>query len=130
MLLAGVATAWIAALAFPLATRLGVPPSTAAKLPNAGFFVGMALGLCIGLSRSIKQIVAALLGSVLLGSVLWFFAVLLQSLLIAMGVPDGYVGWISGAAFWCGLLLGLIPVIAISYDKLGVLRARFGRNHT
>lgn len=126
MLLAGIAIAWITALAFPLWTRLGIRETTAARLPNFGFFIGLALGLGIGLSKSIKDMALGILGMATLGAVLWFFALVAEDLLIAMGIPESLLFWMPAAAFWGGIVLGALPIFAISHDKIGSLLARRG----
>ncbi len=47
MLLGAIAVAWIAALAYPVAIKLGLTESAASRLPNHGLVVGAILGLAI-----------------------------------------------------------------------------------
>ena len=118
MLLLGIAIAWALIMAIPLEMKAGIPERAANNLPKAGFFAGLVLGLAMAFSKSIKQVLGAFGGMLLLGAVFWFFGVLLEGLLIGFGVSPEVAGWLSPVAFFLGIALGLIPVFAISYDKL------------
>jgi hypothetical protein len=105
MVLMAIVVAWIAALAYPAAIKLGLEESTAARLPNFGLVVGAALGLAICLSRSLKHFLTSLFLIFVVAAVFWFFGVKLEGVLIAMGVPEHIAVWLSPAAFCFGLLL-------------------------
>ena len=118
----GVACAWAAALAYPVAVRFHVSPPIAARLPNYATFIGLALGLGIGLSRSMKEVFSALFAMAILGSVFWLGGVFLEGLLIAVGAPPGIVSWVSPIAFGLGVLLGSVVLLVIVHDRVEARR--------
>lgn len=118
MLLMGIVCAFIAAHLYGVATRVGLAPSTAARLPNYGFFAGLVLGLAISMVRSIKDIFAGLLVMVVLGSIFWFIGVLLEAVLVACGLDPDTASWISRIAFWLGMLIGSVTLYAIVRDMV------------
>jgi len=130
MILMGVLTGWMLVYAVPVAITWEIAESTANRLPVYGFFVGMAVGLGMGLSASIKQSVLAVLGIVAFGGVLWFFSLMIVGgalFLIGMSedAVDRITDWVGPAAFFLGILLGGIGILAVMHDKLAVLLARF-----
>jgi hypothetical protein len=124
MLLMGMVCVFVAAHLYSFAIRVGMSQSTAARLPSYGFFVGLALGLAIGMVRSIKDIFSGLLVMVVLGSVFWFIGVILEALLIACGLDPDTASWISRIAFWLGLLIGSVTLYAIVRDTVDSLYQR------
>ena len=114
-----IVVAWIAALAFPIAIKVGLKESTAARLPNFGLFAGAVLGLAMSLASSIKHFLGSLLLIFVTASVFWFFAVLLEGIVIAMGVPEDIAEWLSPAAFCFGLLLCAFALSVEVYEKIG-----------
>ena len=126
MLGAGVLTWWLSVWLISPALRAGVPEALAIKLPIAGFVLGTVIGFIATFSLSLKQIASVVLAPVLCGAVFWFFAVLAGGMLVAAGVSERVADTVATAAFWFGVLLGIIPGIAIAADRLDVLAARFG----
>src|ERR1051325_6963841 len=103
MLGMAVACGWVAALAYPVAIKLHVPPTVASRLPNYAFVVGLALGLGIGLSRSMKEIFTAVLAMAILGGMFWLTGLFIEGLLIGFGLPPEFVSWVSPT----GCVLGI-----------------------
>ena len=100
MLLMAIAVAWLAALAYPVAIKLGFTESAASKLPNFGLLAGAALGLAACLAESVKQFLVFLSLIFATASVFWFFALVLESLLIHIGgVAERKLYWLPPAAF-------------------------------
>lgn len=124
MLLAGIVCAFVAAHLYSFATRLGLSPSTAARLPRYSFFAGLVLGFAIGTVRSIKDIVAGFLAMVFLGATFWFIGVVLEAFLIAFGLDEDTASWISRIAFWLGILIGSIGLYEIVRDMVDSLHQR------
>ena len=124
MLVMSVVCVFVAAHAYNFAIRLGLSPAAAQRLPNYGFFAGLALGLGIGLVRSIKDIFAALLLMVVLGSVFWFIGVVLEGILVAFGLPPDIASWISRIAFGLGVLIGSVVLYAVAQDLVHSLLGR------
>ena len=124
MLLMGVVCVFVAAHAYSLAIRLGLSPAAAHRLPNYGFFVGLALGLGIGLVRSVRDIFAALLVMVILGAVFWFIGVVLEAILVAFGLSPDIASWISRIAFGLGVLIGSVVLYAVAQDLIHSLLRR------
>ena len=130
MLLMGVISAWVAALSYSFAIKLGLSPAVAARVPNYAFFVGLALGLGIALAPAIKDFFACLLVMVVLGSVFWFFGVVLEALFVAFGLSPEIASWISRIAFWSGVLIGSVTLYAFGYDVLQSLLRRLKGAHS
>ena len=113
MLLMGVVCAALTIYAYPLEIKLGLSETTATRLPNYGFFVGLALGLAIRLVRSVKDIFASLLAMVVLGGVFWFIGVVFEGILVAFGLSPGIASWISRIGLVLGVLLGSVTLYAV-----------------
>ncbi|HUI78748.1 MAG TPA: hypothetical protein VLY24_12555 [Bryobacteraceae bacterium] len=126
MLLMGVICWWVAADAYSFAIKLGLSETDAARLPGYAFLTGLALGLGIGLVRSIKDVFAALLVIVVLSSVFWFIAVVIEAFLVGFGLSAEIAYWISWVVFGIGPLLGSITLYAVGQDILQSLFRRKG----
>jgi hypothetical protein len=126
MVLMGVLCTWIAALAFPLATKAGMSEAAASRLPNHAFFVGLGLGLLIGLSASVKHVFTSLALMAILCAVFWFYGVLAEGVLIGFGVPPDIVPWVSRIAFGVGVLLCCFTAFVIAREKVEDLVGRRG----
>ena len=124
MLLMGVVCAAVAIYAYSLEIKLGLSQVAASRLPNYAFFVGLTLGLGIGLVRSIKDIFASLLVMLVLGGLFWFIGVVLEGLLVAFGLSPDIASWISRAGFAFGVLLGSVTLFAVGQDMLNRLFRR------
>jgi MFS family permease len=130
MVVMGVVCWWLTALAYPLEIKLHIPEAVASKLPGYAFFVGLALGLGIAYSRSMKDIFSALLAMAILGGVGWFLGMLFGGLLIVFGVEEPILSWMPRIGFGVGVLLGSIVLFAIAQDRVDALRARLtGKQH-
>lgn len=125
MLVMGVICTWITALAYPLELKMHIAPAYASRLPGYAFFFGLALGLGIGLSKSMKEIFQALAAMAILGGVFWFFGVLLGGLLIGFNAPDSVASWAPRIGFGAGVLLGSVLLFAIAHDRWAALRRRW-----
>ncbi len=125
MILMAIAVAWVAALAYPIAIKLGLRESVASKLPNIGLVAGAALGLAACLAQSVKQFLVFLSLIFATASVFWFFALLLESLLINIGgVHERKVKWLPPAAFCFGFLLAAFAASVEVYEKIGAFILR------
>ncbi len=65
MILMGIVTWWVVIEARPLFLRLGISEHAADRLPIAGFFLGMGLGLAMMLSASVKEFFQGLGGALM-----------------------------------------------------------------
>jgi hypothetical protein len=128
MLIMGVVCVFVAAHAYNLAVRCGLSPEAAHKLPGYGFFAGLALGLGIGLVRSIRDIFVALLVMAVLGGMFWFIGVVVEGFLVAFGVPPGIASWVSRVAFWLGVLLGSALLYATGQEIIRSVVHRNGKD--
>lgn len=125
MLLMAIAVAWLAALAYPIAIKLGFTESAASKLPNFGLLAGAALGLAACLAESVKQFLVLLSLIFATASVFWFFALVLESLLIHIGgVAELKLYWLPPAAFCFGFLLAAFAASVEVYEKIGAFIRR------
>jgi hypothetical protein len=129
MILMGVLTCWALVLAIPVAIEWEIAQSTANRIPVYGFFIGAALGLGMGLSAPVRHAALCVLGIVTAGGVVWFLSVVfVGGGLIFIGVSeetvDRIMDWIDPAAFFVGVVLGSIGVLAASYGKLDARLAR------
>jgi hypothetical protein len=106
MLLMGVVCWWIAVRSYFLLLRIGLSPAAAHNLPIYTFILGLAIGLGIGLVRSIKEVFTALLLMIVCGGVFWFFGVIIEGVLVAFGTPPDIASWVSRITFVLGLLIG------------------------
>jgi hypothetical protein len=70
-----------------------------------------------------------LAGIFLLASVFWFFAVLIEGLLVAFGLSEDIAAWLSPAAFCVGLILGAFAMSIEVYEKFGRFIGRNRKNH-
>jgi hypothetical protein len=116
MLSMGVVCVLVAIYSYSLEIKLGLSETTASKLPNYAFFVGLALGLGIALVRSLKDIFASLLAMLVLGGVFWFIGVELEAWLVAFGLSADIAPWISRIGFAIGVLLGSVTLFAVGQD--------------
>jgi hypothetical protein len=117
MILGAIAVAWIAALAYPLAIKVGLTESAASRLPNYGLVAGAALGLATRLAESLRHFLYALFLMFICASVFWFYAVEVEAVVVAMGVPARIAEWLSPAAFCFGLLLVAFAFSVEPYEK-------------
>ena len=124
MLLMGVVCTWLTALAYPLEIKMHIAPAVASKLPGYAFFFGLALGIGIAFSKSVKDIFSAIGAMALLGAVFWFFGVLMGGLLIGFGAPDRVASLAPTIGFGVGVLLGSVLLFAFAQDQFEALRAR------
>jgi hypothetical protein len=108
MLLMGVICWWIGVQSYFFLLRIGLSPAAAHNLPIYTFVLGLAIGLGIGLLRSIKEVFTALLLMLVCGGVFWFFGVVIEGFLIAFGTPPDIASWVSRITFVLGLLIGSI----------------------
>jgi len=121
-----IGVAWLSALAFPIATRLGLTESAASRLPNFGLLAGAALGLAMCLAQSVKQTLYFLWLVFVTGCVFWFFALILEDLLVNIAnIPERNLEWLPWAAFGFGLLVASVAVFAEVYERVN---AFLGRN--
>jgi hypothetical protein len=97
-----------------LVDTIGMPREIAEflwwKMPIVGLCLGVVLGAFIPFSEVVRNTLTYLGAVMLCGAVMWFFAVLLEGVLIAMGVPSSVAERVSLSGFWAGIGLGLIPV--------------------
>lgn len=126
MLLMMVLCVWVAALAYPLAIKAGIPPGTASRLPNYAIFLGLLLGLGIGVSKSMKHVFGLFGAMVAMCFVFWFWGVVLEGFLNAMNVPRRIIVWVSPIAFGIAVLLCLFTVYIVASEKLGAFLSRHG----
>jgi hypothetical protein len=106
MLLMGVICWWIGVQSYFFLLRIGLSPAAAHNLPIYTFILGLAIGLAIGLVRSIKQVFTALLLMLVCGGVFWFFGVVIEGVLVAFDTPPEIASWVSRITFVLGLLIG------------------------
>jgi hypothetical protein len=118
MLLLGVICWWIAVQSYFFLVRIGLSAAAAHNLASYAFFVGMALGLGMGLVRSIKDVFTALFLMAVTGGVFWFFGVVLEGFLVAFGTPPAVASWVSRVAFILGVLIGSVALFAVVYGWL------------
>jgi hypothetical protein len=123
MLLMGVICWWIAVQSYFFLLRVGLSPAAAHNLPIYTFIVGLAIGLGIGLMRSVREVFAALLAMLVSGGVFWFFAVVVDGFLVAFGVSPNAASWISRIAFVLGLLVGSIAFYDIAQKVIASRKA-------
>ncbi len=108
-----IGVAWLSALAFPIAVKLGLTESGASKLPNFGFFAGAALGLAMCVAQSVKQALYYLWLLFITGFVFWFFALVLEGLLVnVVNIQERYLAWLPWAGFGLGFLVAGVGVFA------------------
>jgi len=118
MLVMGFVVSYASFLARPLLESAGMSERALARLPRFTFLGGSALGLAMGLSKSVKEYLLGIGGAFLLGAVLWFFGVFAGGLLVGMGVSEEVADWIPTGAFVAGLVLGLVPTFVIAKEKI------------
>jgi hypothetical protein len=108
---------WLVTIwAFGLWVRLGMSEAAATRMPWYGLAVGAALGIGVALAQSLRDLVGAVVGTLVLGGVFWFFGVVLEAILIAFGLPEEIAIWISRIAFALGVMLGAVAVFAVGQD--------------
>ena len=117
MVLGAIAVAWIAALAYPLAIKLGLTESAASRLPNYGLVAGAVLGLAIQLAESLRHFLYALSMMFICAGVFWFYGVEVEAVVIAMGMPEQIAEWLSPVAFCFGLLLVAFALSVGPYER-------------
>jgi predicted neutral ceramidase superfamily lipid hydrolase len=124
MLSIGIVLGWAAVFAIGRAEALGLAHGTAQRLPIVGFALGMAAGLALALSARARGAAAYVGGPLLLGAVLWFFAVLLGGVLVAMGLAPDTADLIPAIAFVVGVVTGLVGPLVMGAERLMTLRSR------
>jgi len=129
MLLMGVLIWWISFWATPFGISWEFEESTVNRLPLYGFFVGMTLGLGMGLSASFRQVILGVLGFTAFGGFLWLLSVIfVGGGLILIGLSedtvDQVMDWVGPAAFLLGIAMGGVVAVAMTQDKLDALLAR------
>jgi hypothetical protein len=106
MLLMGVICWWIGVQSYFFLLRIGLSPAAAHNLPIYTFILGLAIGLGIGLVRSVREFFTALLAMLACGGVFWFFGVVIEGFLVAFDTPPEIASWVSRITFVLGLLIG------------------------
>lgn len=117
MLVTGFVVSFLSFQVRPLLESAGVNERALARMPRFTLLAGMALGLAMGLSRSVKEYFLGVGGAFLLGGVLWLFGVFAGGMLVGMGVSEEVADWIPTVAFVAGLGLGLVPAFVIAKEK-------------
>lgn len=112
MLVMGVICLWIAIQSYSLLIRLGLTPATASKIPSYAFFVGVAIGLSMGLAGSIREVFVSLGLFAIMGGLFWFLGLLLGAVALVFGFSEEVADWILKITFWAGAaLIGVLMVI-------------------
>lgn len=124
MLGLGVLLGWGCVFLIPSVERLGMRHATANRLPWLGLVLGLLWGLGIRRAGSIRAASGYLIAPVLLGAVLWFFAVLLGGVLVGFGVSPEAADHVPLIGFVLGAALGSAPLVARGTEWIAARRER------
>jgi hypothetical protein len=113
MLLMGVLCWWIAIQSYFFLVRIGLSPAAATKLPIYAFVVGLAMGVLIGLVKSVKDFASAVGLTLVTAAVFWFFGLVIEGFLVAFGVPPAVASWVSRIGFVVGALIGSVTLFVL-----------------
>jgi hypothetical protein len=104
--------------AIPLGVRLGVPSGAADQLPFLGFFAGALVGVAAAFSKAVRDTLANAFALFAFGFVMWLVGLLLEGGLVAAGIDEESVGWVSPAAFWLAIAAGTVGLFVGGLEAL------------
>ena len=134
MILMGVLVWWLTFFAIPKAIGWEMDPATVNRIPFAGFGIGAALGLAMGVYERIRTFVWFVIGTIITGWLAWLFLLFIVALALSVGGLEGEafdraMERVSSIVFWLAVIAGGAAVAAggcaIVYDKLDPLVERF-----
>jgi hypothetical protein len=126
MLGLGIALGWASVFLIPTAERLGLSHAMANRLPFLGFFLGASWGLGITVSTDARAAFGYLVAPLLLGSVFWFFALLLGGVMVAAGLSPAAADAVAILGFGLGASLGSAPLVAWIVEAVSARRPGSG----
>jgi hypothetical protein len=121
----GLALGWVAVFLIPSARSLGLPEARAQKLPYVGFAIGAAWGMLAAVSKTLKDLLFAVVAVPVTGAVFYLFGLLLGGLLLVIGFSEETTDWVPPIAFVLGAAIGLLPFVALGWGSVSLFG--FGR---